>query len=330
MRLTDKIVSRLTLFLVIALPALAGVRDDTHIILISVDGLRPDAIGQIKAPNFNYLLKKGTYFKNAQTIERSETLPSHTSMITGVSEYKHGIDWNYYKFWRQLEVPTCFELAKNRGLHTAMFVGKDKLRHLNRPNSLDYFMLTGDAMLTVSSFGNYIMKKGLPNLTLLHFKDPDEVGHEKGWMSVDYMKAVERVDAALGTLTTLLRANNLEDSTYVILTGDHGGHGFGHYPERIVKNLNIIWLANGPGVGVGLELLSRVKTYDTAATILSLLQIEIPSSYDGRALPIKESTNWQLLDLPTEKEGYSWCIHPTKPHFNFLMPTGRAKTLRVD
>lgn len=269
--------------------AMAEVQSKMHIILISVDGLRPDSLTKIKAPNFDYFIKSGTYFRKARTIDLSETLPSHTSMITGVSEHKHKVTWNDYKFWRKLEVPTCFEIAKKAGLSTAMFVGKDKLRHLNRPGSLNHFELTGDALRTVAAFSKYVKNSGLPNLSLLHLRDPDEEGHDEGWMSPAYLEAVQKVDEALGYLVHVLRVSNLEDSTTIILTGDHGGFGFGH-SDDIGVNKKIIWVIKGPNIAPNVSVWSDVFTYDSAATILDLFGLAIPNNFDGRPLPVKQST----------------------------------------
>lgn len=319
-------VSLLILAMLLSFAARSGQEDGPHIILISVDGLRPDAVEMVKSPNFSALIKKSTYFKRAQTIQRSETLPSHTSMVTGVSEYKHGVDWNYYKFWRKLEVPTCFEFAKKEGFTTAMFLGKDKLRHLIRPNSLNYYVLTGDALATVLSFRSYVEKKGLPNLSFLHFKDPDESGHKTGWMTEEYLKSIESVDVALGNLMDFLKSQKIDDSTFIILTGDHGGHGFGHYPDPIMKNLRIPWIISGPGVAQGLELFSEVHTYDTAATILNLLGLPIPSYFDGRPLPVKEASSWKLMERANKSDNYSWCIHSSKPEFSFKLPSQKQQS----
>src|SRR6516162_6291926 len=54
----------------------AGVR---YVIIVSVDGLRPDAIGAANAKSLLSLMSAGARAVGARTISRSETLPAHAS-----------------------------------------------------------------------------------------------------------------------------------------------------------------------------------------------------------------------------------------------------------
>src|SRR5690348_13216054 len=65
-----------------------------HVVVVSIDGLRPDAIARFKAPTLTRLMSEGRYSLSAQTIALSLTLPSHTSMLTGVDSDQHGVTWN--------------------------------------------------------------------------------------------------------------------------------------------------------------------------------------------------------------------------------------------
>src|SRR5687767_5567424 len=54
-----------------------------NVVVVSVDGLRPDAIAKYSAPTLQRLMREGSYTLAARTIDPSTTLPSHTSMLTG-------------------------------------------------------------------------------------------------------------------------------------------------------------------------------------------------------------------------------------------------------
>src|SRR5688572_33228334 len=54
-----------------------------NVLVVSVDGLRPDAIATYGAPTLQRLMREGSYTLSATTIDPSTTLPSHTSMLTG-------------------------------------------------------------------------------------------------------------------------------------------------------------------------------------------------------------------------------------------------------
>ena len=111
-----------------------------HVLVISIDGLRPDAIERFNAFTILRLMREGSYALTAQTILPSKTLPSHTSMLTGVDADKHGITWNDERVddHGHVDVPTVFGLAKADGFRTAAFFSKTKFHHLEAPNTIDY------------------------------------------------------------------------------------------------------------------------------------------------------------------------------------------------
>ena len=65
-----------------------------NVVVVSIDGLRPDAIITYSAPTLQRLMREGSYTLSARTIDPSKTLPSHTSMLTGQPPDRHGVLWN--------------------------------------------------------------------------------------------------------------------------------------------------------------------------------------------------------------------------------------------
>src|SRR5262245_18128368 len=63
-----------------------------RVLIISVDGLRPDVMLRAKAPNLHGLMERGAFTCWAQTTAVAVTLPSHCSMLTGVRPQKHQIE----------------------------------------------------------------------------------------------------------------------------------------------------------------------------------------------------------------------------------------------
>ena len=115
-----------------------------HVAIISIDGLRPDRLLLADAPVLQRLIRTGTYSMWARTTAAAVTLPSHTSMLTGVTPRKHKIEWN-----RDLPlkepvyplVPTIFEMATRAGQTAVMIAGKSKLAPLNKPGTLAHVFL---------------------------------------------------------------------------------------------------------------------------------------------------------------------------------------------
>ncbi len=253
------------------------------IILISIDGLRPDAIERAKAKTLLSLIANGTSFDHATTIRPSVTLPAHTSMVTGLDPSQHGITWDDYQPDKgPVKFKTVLELAKEQGLHTAAFVSKDKLLTLNRPNSVDHFEKTAkEGAAVADAFATYVSTHGLPDVTLLHLPDPDAAGHTWMWMSPFYLDAVKTADKAVQRIITTAKTASSKIPT-IIITADHGGTGFGHLLD-IDTNNKIPFIIQGEDIPRGVVKSDPVRVYDAAATILSLLNLSIPSDWPGRS-----------------------------------------------
>ena len=70
----------------------------------------------------------------AETVGDSSTLPSHSSMLSGVEVEVHGMEFDDFRPHREfIRVPTVLYRAHDAGLATAMFVAKTKLRHIAIP-----------------------------------------------------------------------------------------------------------------------------------------------------------------------------------------------------
>src|SRR3974390_973466 len=127
-------------FLLVLSPMLPATPVAQHVFIVSIDGGKPAAISRSHMPVLQKLAAEGACTWTAQTIYPSITLPSHTSMLTGVAPQKHHILWNTWKPKAGVvRVPTIFAEAKGRGLSTAMFVGKEKFRPLLQPATVDEF-----------------------------------------------------------------------------------------------------------------------------------------------------------------------------------------------
>jgi len=243
-----------------------------RVVIISEDGLRPDALSPELTPRHVALIHEGARAKDAETIPESDTLPSHASMLSGVGAREHGLWWNSYQSDRgYIHVPTIFSVAHERGLSTAMIVGKPKLRHIAIPGTVDHFERPSYLCGGVAKRAGEYFAASKPDLMFVHFSDPDEYGHSHGWLSPEYMRAVHASDRCLATLLSAIDATGLADSTLIIVTADHGGHGKKHSDGHVAVDREIPWIVRGPGVGHDVVLDEKVETEDTAATTLAAL-----------------------------------------------------------
>jgi|DewCreStandDraft_2_1066082.scaffolds.fasta_scaffold00009_212 predicted AlkP superfamily pyrophosphatase or phosphodiesterase len=277
-----------------------------HVVIISMDGAAPWVIRDTSMPTLQQLAREGAVSWEAETIRPSVTLPSHTSMLTGVTPGRHKITWND---WRPtngvVRVPTIFAAAKKAGLSTAMFVGKIKFHHLLQPGTVDHFDFAGNASSheaaceednaysdrdrknrarAVAARAADYLRRRQPNLCFVHLADPDVIGHQYGWGSPEQRRSLQEVDAALGTILKGLRQAGLRSRTVVLVTADHGGHEKGH-SKGTPADVQIPWLAWGRDVRSGTQLNIPINTCDTAATALWLLDVTPLEPLDGR--PVK-------------------------------------------
>jgi predicted AlkP superfamily pyrophosphatase or phosphodiesterase len=119
--------------------AVAVAQDQTQpplLVMISIDGLRPDYITAAdahgaKVPNLRRFLKEGAYAEGVAGVVPTVTYPSHTTLVTGVWPAKHGIFANttfdplqknyqgWYWYAEDIRVPTLWDAAAKAGRTTA-------------------------------------------------------------------------------------------------------------------------------------------------------------------------------------------------------------------
>lgn len=262
------------------------------VIVISIDGLRPDAIREFGASTLLRLMAEGGYSLEARTAGSGRTLPSHTSMLTGLPQDGHGVDWNDPISHRSARLPTAsvFGVARAHGFTTAAFFGKAKFSYLQQPEALDYsiaprmWLSAWPATKTVPRVEAYLGDHA-PQMLFVHLSDPDSAGHRSRWMSPAYGRAVRAADEGVRDLLVAADLAYGAGGYTVIVTADHGGHGTGHGCGHPL-DVTIPWIVWGHGVTRGPIVGREIQTIDTAATVLFLLGIDRPADWMGAPVAI--------------------------------------------
>ncbi|HEX7086333.1 MAG TPA: ectonucleotide pyrophosphatase/phosphodiesterase [Vicinamibacterales bacterium] len=120
---------------VVSLVLTADAREaDRHVVMISIDGLRPvsyTAPGPARIPTLRALAARGAWASGVIGVLPTVTYPSHTTLITGVQPARHGIPMNTYVdpearsagawYWyaRDIKVTTLPGAVRARGLTAA-------------------------------------------------------------------------------------------------------------------------------------------------------------------------------------------------------------------
>jgi predicted AlkP superfamily pyrophosphatase or phosphodiesterase len=262
-----------------------------RVIIVSIDGLRPDAIAMAPMSNLMVLMQSSAFTLGAQTVLPSVTLVSHSSMLVGVCPSKHGVNWNDYIPDLGYAIGTdLFDIAHAAGLRTYMYAGKEKLRQVTEPSSLDQFIFVNDRDLVLVErlIAEFPQDFGI---LFIHLALTDGMGHVYGWLSPEQLSVIRRADEALGLLLAALDARGLRGETLLIVSADHGGHDTTH-GSSLPEDMTIPWIAAGAGIQPK-ALTSPVHTMDTAATAAFALGLPIPAEWDG--VPVYEAFGQPIL-----------------------------------
>lgn len=265
-----------------------------YVVIVSIDGLRPDVALRADMPALRSLMRHGSFTMFCATTDVAVTLPSHVSMLTGVSPVRHGILYNDDPGPLDRTAPACptlFQIAHRAGLTTAICAGKSKFSVLDSPGALDSSFVpprghTASDSAVAGVAAGWIAKRQ-PRVMFVHFAGTDLAGHESGWGSPEQLAAVATADRALGRILSALARAKSGDSTLVIVSADHGGAGTRH-GGLDARSHFIPWIASGPGVRPNYDLTRdaslQVRTEDTFATACAWLGLSIERGLDGRAV----------------------------------------------
>ena len=250
------------------------------VLLILVDGMRPDALRNI--PYVEQLKKQASFTLKATTVCPSDTLPCHVSLFHSADPENHGILTNTYTGVKTPGVG-LFELLRRNGKGSAMIYSWEQLRDLARPGSLSYsyYLNCSDhkgedyiPACTEAAY-QYIAKEN-PDFTFLYHALPDAVGHRSGWMSEAYLDAVR---LCWDNIRWLLE--RLPEDYTVLITADHGGHDKTHGSDS-PEDVTIPLFALGKNFVSGEEL-TDVTIRDIAPTIAKLLAVQAPDHWEGKS-----------------------------------------------
>jgi len=267
-----------------------------RVVMVVIDGLRLDASQEMV--NLNRLRGQGVDLV-ARVGQPSLSYPSWSVMSTGAWQEISGVTTNWYE--GEVKVDNIFREAQRKGLRTAV-VGDDGWLQLFGPWVERMVTFKGVSeeehrdWEAIYALDDRILQGALqvlaeePDLLLIHFEGPDNLGHGFGGASPEYRAGAQRVDDHLGELVAAI---DLE-TTALIVTADHGqidtgGHGGW---ESVVTRVPLVMV--GRGIAQGGEG-AEVNQTDLAPTVAVLLGTAIPAHNQGRAL-------FEYLDIDPRSE----------------------------
>ncbi len=252
------------------------------VILISVDGMRPDGFLNCGNPYIHTLMKESMSALNGQTVFPSVTLPCHISMFHSVPPQRHGILTNTY-VPQVRPVSGLFEQINLAGGTSAFFYGWEQLRDIGRPGSLKHASYI--SALAAEGVDEILTDRALtcireyhPDFVFLYLVDVDEHGgHGAGWMSERYLQCIS---TAVSCIKKVIEECGEEYS--VVITADHGGHDRTHGSE-MPEDMTIPIFFRGKEFPAG-TVAENVSILDIAPTIAKMLGVPASPDWEGKAL----------------------------------------------
>lgn len=253
------------------------------VLIIGIDGCRPDALLAAKTPNMDKLWKSGAFTFKAGTDEISSSGPAWSAMLTGVWHQKHGVTNNEYEDPNLEHYPHFFHRVRQE---------KPELRTYSVVNwgPIHNILLEGDATYTSSKISDALVAEEVASILeeqevdvmFVQLDEVDGAGHRHDYTigSKKYLAAIERSDKQVGIMVDALKKRSLieRENWLIILSSDHGGSDYGH-GKNIPEHTTVFFIASGPGIQKG-EITGEVGVVDVAATALHYLGIPAKSQWD--------------------------------------------------
>ena len=251
---------------------------DKKVILISIDGMRPDGLKQCGNPFVKELEKTCAYTYKGSSVNPSVTLPCHFSMSHSVVPQRHGILTNTY-IPQVRPIKGIFELVRENKGTTAFYYGWGELRDIALPCGLDHtvYMRSRDR----KTVDNYLteecikrLRSDKPDFVFLYQVDTDHAGHDFTWMSKEYL---ETISNAIDNVKKIIEEFGNEYS--VVIMADHGGHDRTHGTLEN-EDMTIPFFFYGKDFKAG-EIDRGVSLIDLAPTMVKVMGIEPDPDWDG-------------------------------------------------
>ena len=288
-----------------------------NVILISLDTVRWDAISAygaplVNSPNIGALAEESVVFENAYS-PIPVTLPAHATMFTGKNPLDHGVFDNGLYQLAGHHV-TLAEILKKNGYRTAAFVSAlvmDSRYGLDQGFEVYDDDISDSAVIGERS-GDETTAKAVEwmrshrkekKFIFLHLFDPHAPYEAPEPFSSkmrklyenypeyirDYVAEIAFVDHCVGYFIRELKALDLYNESLIVVTADHGEshgehgentHGFFIYTSTTKVPL----IVRVPDLKSPLRVSESVGIVDITPTIYSLLNIDIPSEFNGKEL----------------------------------------------
>jgi choline-sulfatase len=308
-------------------PQRPGKTPGPNVLVITIDTTRADHLGcygnkHIRTPVLDTLAREGVLFEQAYSVQ-PVTLPVHTSILTGLNPYQHGVrDNNMYRLNETFV--TLADRFKAAGYHTAAFISAFVLHRrfgLNqgfdlyndvfiKPRQDGFHVVDRRASETSFLVGEWLKLnreafEDAPFFLWIHYYDPHApYDPPEPWASAyhdPYMGEIAFMDDWIGYVLDSLELEGFGDNTVIVVAGDHG-ESFGEYGEQThgvfiyQPTIHVPFIMHYPaGLPRNIRIETPVSVVDIYPTLVDMMCWNLYDDTIGEGYP--EYPGISLMDV---------------------------------
>ncbi len=315
------------------------------LLLFTWDTTRADRVGaygwsRATTPGFDALAARGLLYERAYAAA-PVTLPSHTTILTGVYPCAHGVRDNAI-FEVGGEARLLSEALHDAGFATGAFVASFILdAKFGLAQGFDVYEAPSPGEL---GLGWNVIERSAPQVTegalrfidrlkpgerfflWVHYYDPhaphESPASERTGEQDDYDGEIARCDAQARRILERLAARGLDEGLLTVITADHGesqgDHGeqtHGNFVYDATMRVPLALAPPPPGVAPGTRITAPVSTADVAATVLERLGVgrgALPAARTPTLLTVTPIDDERAVYLEAFTPFYSHRWHPLR------------------
>ena len=281
-------------------------RAEPKVLIIGIDGVRPDALQAAETPAIDTLIANGCVAYDASTSAYTVSGPGWSTILCGVWPDKHRSVDNRFLITDYERYPSLFTLAKRAqpAIRTAYFgnwgpIGERILAKDPIDVRVSLQDTKNDAPQTEACVKALAKDEAL-DLAVFYVGNVDETGHAVGFHRAvpGYLSAIEAADALVGRVLAAVesRANREREDWLVILTTDHGGTIDLNHGRDIVEHREVPFIVSGDAAAKG-PLRTTVNQCDVVATAFAHLGIAVDPAWDLDSCAVGLATVRSAADL---------------------------------
>lgn len=313
---------------VLASNALTQTKNDTYVLLISLDAYRWDYPEVFNTPNLKKIAQDGVRAKSLISCYPSKTFPNHYSIVTGLHPDHHGIvnnsfhdsELGYYAIGNRKSVENgafyqgepIWVTAEKQGVKSASYfwVGSEapiqgiQPTYWKKYNQKTTFEQKIDTVIHWFS----LPENERPRLVTFYHYQPDWTSHDYGPLAKETQQVAEQLDSLIGVFMAKLNTLPIANKINVIVLSDHGMVDISSDKYiNLSQHLNKSWFSTITGENPVYSLQPKAEFYKQSLD--SLKKINHLKVWERNEIPKRYvyGTNPRVNDILVESE-LGWSV----------------------